>query len=82
MDHTPTIENQRGFIRQDHVDCPVGRSDIDRLKVCVQYKDRFIHQYTIMIITVLIWILRGRILAVCSIILYNLEIPTLNRCQP
>jgi hypothetical protein len=31
----------------------IGRSYIDRLKVCVQYKDRFIHNLTTVIISAL-----------------------------
>ena len=58
MNHAPPIQDQRRFFSQDHIDRPVGRRDIDWLKIRVQDKDRFIHQITIMIITVLIFLLR------------------------
>ena len=58
MNHAPSVHDECGFISHNHIDCPVGGRDIDRLEVSVQYKNRLIHLITIMIITVLIPLIR------------------------
>lgn len=51
--HPSSIHDQRCPFGQDHIYRMVGRCDVDWLKVCIQHKNRFVHNFTIMIISVL-----------------------------